>query len=30
MSKEYNPIEYETRATPRAMTADGVPVFLYL
>ena len=27
MSKEYNPIEYETRATPRAMTADGVPVF---
>lgn len=28
MSKaDYNPIEYETRATPRAITADGVPVF---
>lgn len=28
MSKaDYTPIEYETRATPRATTADGVPVF---
>ena len=27
MSKRHRPIDYETRATPRHMTADGVPVF---
>ncbi len=27
MSKRHTPIDYETRATPRTTTADGVPVF---